>query len=107
LHEGEQQCERRQHDEDGDRKKDEQASQSRVRSCSSGDGELLRQQIRMLRDAPRPDHGADRARGERTRAATGAAAEQDEHCGAADERENDDRQRVSGEPIEPEPSIVA
>jgi hypothetical protein len=56
---------------------------------------------------PRPDHGADRARGERTRAATGAAAEQDEHCGAADERENDDRQRVSGEPIEHEPSIVA
>ena len=34
---------------------------------------VLRQQVRVLRDAPAPDHGGDRADGERARAAHGAA----------------------------------
>ena len=48
-------------------------------AAASVDGELLRQQVGMLRDAPGPDHGGDRADRERAGAAPGAAVQQDEH----------------------------
>ena len=85
----------------------EQARERRARSCRVGDGELLRQQVRMLRNAPGPDHGCDRARRERSGSASGAAAKQDEHGDSADEREDHERQRVALEAVEDEPRVAA
>ena len=60
---------------------------------------VLRQQVRVLGDAPAPDHGDDGADRERRGRRGARRGEQHEHGGAAQRRDDHERQPVAGEAV--------
>jgi hypothetical protein len=75
-------------------KTNEHCRERRARRGAGVDGEHLREQVGVVSDAPAPDDGDDGADREGPGAAVCAAAEHDEHAGAAQQRHDHERQAV-------------